>query len=251
MTCLELDRDAPRRRPEGVRPAGYQRWTNLLFAHYRLAAETVRALVPSELELDLWDGDAFVGIVPFEMHDIRLAWQPRIFGLDFLETNLRTYVHHRGEPGVFFFSLEASSRLAVEAARAGWGLPYHLASMSTARDGDWIDYASTRRATRHSRASAGAHFRARYRAGAALETSQPGSLEFFLLERYYLFANQRGRTMKGHVHHVPYPAFSAEAGAFETTLLEAAGLPAPRGRPATLHFSPGVDVEVFGPWAVS
>jgi uncharacterized protein YqjF (DUF2071 family) len=250
MTCLELDRETPRRRPEGVRPAGYQRWTNLLFAHYRLAAETVRALVPSELELDLWDGDAFVGIVPFEMKDIRLAWQPRIFALDFLETNLRTYVHHRGEPGVFFFSLEASSRLAVEAARSGWGLPYHLATMSTGRGERWIDYASSRRATRHSKTSAGAHFRARYRPTTELGPSLPGSLEHFLLERYYLFAIQRGRLMKGHVHHVPYPAFSAEADAIETTLLEAAGLPAQRGRPATLHFSPGVDVEVFGPWVV-
>lgn len=249
MSCLALDRDTPRAPPAGKRPSGHQRWRNLLFAHYRFGPEQVRALVPQELELDLWNGEAFVGVVPFEMHDIRLAWQPRVFGLNFLETNLRTYVHYRGEPGVYFFSLEASSRLAVEAARMGWGLPYHLASMSTAADGDWIQYQSTRRATRHSRNTVGASFRGRYRKTAELGPSTLGSVEFFLLERYYLFSVRDGRVLKGHVHHVPYPAFAAEASELSESLLAAAGLPLPVA-PAMLHFSPGVDVDVFGPWPV-
>jgi len=131
-----IDRLAPTRRPEG-KAAGFQKWRNLLFVHYALDAEIVRALVPPSLELDLWEGQAHVGLVPFEMKDIRSAWMPRPSALNFLETNVRTYVHKNGEPGVFFFSLEASSWLAVQVARTGWGLPYFHATMSTDGQGTY------------------------------------------------------------------------------------------------------------------
>lgn len=242
--CLDLDRLAPTRRPDAPR-SGHQSWRDLLFAHHVLDAGTVRAVVPPELELDLWDGRAWVGLVPFTMQDIRLAWMPRRAGLDFLETNVRTYVHHRGEPGVYFFSLEASSRLAVKAARWGWGLPYHHASMTTSSDGEIVRYDSVRRSDPRAALSV------TYRAGQQLGASGPGSLEFFLLERYLLFSVRGGRVLKGHVHHEAYPAQRASITSISDGLIEAAGLPRARGLPDVAHFSKGVDVEVFGPWPLA
>jgi len=244
-SALDLDRVTPTRAPVDRRASGEQKWRNLLFLHWRLPAAAVRAAVPPELELDLWDGEAYVGVVPFEMRDIRPSWLPGVLALDFLETNLRTYVHFRGEPGVFFFSLEASSWLAVQAARWGWGLPYHFARMQqVARDDGSVRYVSAR-------ASDGAALLdVTYRAGAALDPPAPGSFEFFLLERYYLFAVRRGRVHKGHVHHVQYPAHAAAIEHHACGLLAAAGMPDPGRPPDFAHFSPGVDVEVYGPWPV-
>jgi hypothetical protein len=236
-----VDRLAPTRRPEGQSPSGHQTWQHLLFVHWSFALEEVRPLVPPELELDPWEGRLFVGAVPFLMKDIRLARLPRFTATDFLETNLRTYVLHRGEPGVFFFSLEASSALAVRAARWGWGLPYFDAEMSCETGADGVtDYRTTR-------AKTGAALHARFKPGEALGPSAPGTLEHFLLERYYLFTKWRGAIWKGHVHHVPYPAHRAEVLSLTQTLTTAAGLPAHDPRPATVHYSPGVEVEVFGP----
>lgn len=244
MRAAPLDRISPTRPPEGRSPSGHQGWRQLLFAHWSYAPELVRALVPAELELDLWDGKAWVGVVPFEMRDIRLAHMPKLLGLDFLETNLRTYVHYKGEPGVYFFSLEASSRLAVRAARLGWGLPYFKARMSAALGATPIRYESTRAGAPDARLVA------EYEIGPALGLSEPGTFEHFLLERYYLFAEKRGQIKKGHVHHVPYPAHSVTLTRMECGLLEAAGLPSPNRPPDVAHYSPGVDVDVYGPWDV-
>ncbi len=240
--CIDLDRIAPTRRPEGP-AAGTQRWTSLLFAHWAFPAEVVSPLVPPSLELDLWDGRAFVGLVPFAMESIRSSWMPRRAGLDFLETNVRTYVHHGGQPGVYFFSLEASSWLAVRVARLVWGLPYFHAQMSRSREGDAMTYHSLRNG------SEGA-LDASWTVGEALGASAPNTLEHFLLERYWLFSEKGGRLRKGQVHHTPYPAKRASIGHLRQTLLSAAGLPLGEEPPETLHFSEGVDVEVFGPWDV-
>lgn len=244
VVCLDLDRLTPTRRPNDRPISGYQNWRDLLFVHWRYPAAAVRALVPRELELDLYDDVAWVGLVPFEMKGIRLGWAPKAFGMDFLETNLRTYVHYRGEPGVFFFSLEASSLLAVKGARWGWSLPYFHASMTADRTGDELHYASRRRG------DPSASLDVRFRVGEELGASPLGTFEHFLLERYYLFSIHRGRIHKGHVHHVPYPARKATVLSLEDGLIQAAGLERARTLPDTAHFSSGVDVEVFGPWPV-
>ncbi len=237
---LELDRLAPSRRPAGHRPSGWQRWRELLFVHYTFPLEHVRRLVPAELELDPWDDVAWLGVVPFRMQGIRPRFVP--FGIDFLELNVRTYVHYRGEPGIYFLSLEASSWLAVQAARHGWGLPYFHASMSSDRTGNRIDYHSRRHA-----GDAVAHYDFTFEEGAAPATA--GTLDHFLLERYYLFTVDGGRVHKGHVHHTPYPVSAAALHTHSDSLLLAAGLPA-SGAPATLHYSAGVDVEVYGPFPI-
>lgn len=234
-----VDRITPTRRPTGT-PSGFQNWRDLLFVHWTYPPELVRALVPRELELDLWNGRAYVGAVPFVMKDVRPSVLPKFLALDFLETNLRTYVLHKGEPGVFFFSLEASSRLAVKAARWGWGLPYFDATMSLTREEGVIDYRTTRKGD-------GARLNVRFRAGAMLGPSKPDTLEHFLLERYLLFSLKKGVVSRGQVHHQPYPAQQCEVLSIDESLTSAAGLPVRPATPELVHFAAGVDVEVFGP----
>ncbi|WDI45094.1 YqjF family protein [Bremerella sp. P1] len=233
-----IDRIAPTFRPsDSVR--GYQRWRSLLFLHWPVPMEALRPLVPESLEIDHYDGVAYVGVVPFAMEGVRNAWWPEWAAMDFLETNVRTYVYHGSQPGVYFLSLDAASRLAVWGARTFWGLPYYHAAMNLVRTEDQIAYET-------SRPGGSARHKVSYRIGAALEPSQPGSLEHFFLERYLLFLEHRGTLYSGQVHHVPYPAHEVELLEIEDSLLNAAGLEIPPGPPAFAHFSPGVDVEIFG-----
>lgn len=233
---MKLDRKKPTR-PEGSN-SGTQRWRELLFVHWSFDPEVVRKLVPKSMELDLWEGQAWVGLVPFRMEATRPSWLPHAAALDFLETNMRTYVHRDGKPGVYFFSLEASSWLAVRAARIGWGLPYHHADMSVVRDGDRVAYGSTRK-------EGEATLDVVYDVGEPLGPSEIGTLQHFLLERYYLFSEHRGRVMTGQVDHVPYPARKAEVVSIKESIIAAAGLKG--GKFETAHYSDGVEVEVFGP----
>src|SRR5262249_2174118 len=138
-----MDRIAPSRRPQGAN-AGTQRWRELLFEHWTAPMEAVRALVPPSLELDLHRGEAWIGVVPFRMEKVRPAARPARLALNFFETNVRTYVHKDGVPGVYFFSLEAASRLAVAAARLTFGLPYHHARMSMSEAGGFFTYDTVR-----------------------------------------------------------------------------------------------------------
>ena len=233
---VKIDRQKPDR-PQG-RNQGTQRWRELLFVHWSFDPELVRAKVPKSMELDLWEGSAWVGLVPFRMEATRPSWLPKRTGLDFLETNLRTYVHVNGKPGVFFFSLEASSWLAVRAARFAWGLPYHHAEMSVVRDEDRVAYGSRRVAE-------GANLDVVYDVGEPLGASEVGSLQHFLLERYYLYVEHHGMLRTGQVHHVPYPARAASILSIDQSLTAAAGLKG--GKFETAHYSDGVEVEVFGP----
>jgi uncharacterized protein len=238
-----IDRLAPTARPPGPN-AGTQRWRELLFVHFELPIERVRSAVPAELELDLWEGRALVGLVPFLMRDIAPRFVPSALGLNFLECNLRTYVHHRGAPGVYFLSLEADSALAVRVARRFWGLPYFDARMRqvvSASDGT----AAPEHHFETVREGDGALLRARWRVGEALGPSLPDTLEHFLLERYLLFVERDDDLHAGQVHHAPYPVHRAELISLEQTLTDAAGLGPTRGEPMCAHYSPGVDVEVF------
>lgn len=232
-----IDRIGPTRRPDR-KPQGFQKWRSLLFMHWTVPVAELRPLLPEMLELDLFEGQAYVGVVPFAMEAVRPWWCPESLGFSFLETNVRTYVVYDNQPGVYFLSLEAASRIAVWAARRFWSLPYYFANMSMRQDGDVTRYVTKRSRT-------GVTHQVSYRVGESLGPSQPDSLEFFFLERYLLFAERRRELLVGQVHHSPYPAKSAEILQVNDDLMEAAGLPATDQLPVLAHFSEGVDVEVF------
>ncbi|HXK17893.1 MAG TPA: DUF2071 domain-containing protein, partial [Polyangiaceae bacterium] len=183
-----IDRLAPARRPEG--PVwGWQSWRQLLFMHWPVELRALRDAVPSSFELDLHEGIAYVGVVPFAMQGVRPRFVPQPAALDFLETNVRTYVLRNGEPGVYFFSLEAASRLAVAAARAAFALPYHHARMTLEQQASGWRYATYR-------SQGGAAHEVHYRALEPLAASMPGTLQHFLLERYLLFTERRGTPLR-------------------------------------------------------
>jgi len=236
-----MDRLSATQRPDD-RPAGFQRWRNLLFLHWEVPASAVAALIPPELTVDTWEGRAYVGVVPFTMRDVSPWWSPSVPGIsNFHELNVRTYVHREGrDPGVWFFSLEAASSIAVIAARAGWHLPYHRASMQMDIEGDDVHYRSKRLWP----GPKPAEFEVRYRIGESIGEAVPGTFEHFLAERYLLFANPGDGLELGQVHHRPYPLHRAEVSEVHETMLEVNGLPRGEGPPLALY-SPGVDVDVF------
>ncbi len=222
----------------------YQSWRSLLFLHWSFAPEQIQPLLPKGLELDTFGGRAYVGLVPFTMRGIRPVYLPTAPWLSaFHETNVRTYVHVEGkDPGVWFFSLDAANPIAVELARRWFHLPYYRARMSltaTASDGT-IRYCSERRDPRSLRASLAIDCAPR----GSLGPVPPGTLDHFLVERYYLYAAARGRLYRGQVHHKPYPVQTAEVLSVEESLLASNGLFRPVENPI-VHFSPGVDVEIF------
>ncbi len=231
------------------RPAGgammLQSWTDLLFLHWRIEAKTIQNLLPDGLFVDCFQGDAFLGVVPFFMKNIRFRGTPAVpWVSSFLELNLRTYVFDRqGNPGVWFFSLDCNQPLAVWAARTLFHLPYQHASMKAEyRTKSAIEYHSTRRSAKGSGGTS--QFSYSYKAETSLV--QPGTLEFFLVERYLLFSlDRKGTILCGRVHHAPYPLCKMDVGTFQTDLFELNGL-APPGRPFDHAIgSRGVDVEVF------
>ena len=240
-----VDRQAPRQRPDGpvvMRP----RWRELLFAHWDFAPETVQSLLPPGLEVDAFEGRAYVGLVPFRMENVRPNWVPKLGRLsrsweDFPEFNVRTYVVCNGVPGVWFFSLDAKSAMATLAARSWFSLPYFKARMRTrvGRDGA-IDYWSKRLWP----APLPALCSASYRPVGETFGAAPDSLEDFLVERYVLFSARGGNLWRGRVHHSPYPLQRVEEFKLRESCFAAAELERPAGEPH-LSYSPGVDVEVW------
>jgi uncharacterized protein len=226
-------------RPGNRRPTGRQRWRDLLFMHWPVPLEALRSRVPHGLELDSFAGQAYVSLIPFEIVESRPAGAPRGLASRFLETNVRTYVRAQdGEPGIYFFSLEASSWLAVTAARVLFGLPYFPAAMSMRREGAQIEYRSRRRGARE------AMVEVAWSIGEAAEAAAAGTRDHFLIERYSLYVTRRGKLYRGRVRHPPYPLRRARVTHLRETLLRAAALPAPSGAPIC-HYSPGVDVDIF------
>ncbi|HHH11285.1 MAG TPA: DUF2071 domain-containing protein [Sorangium sp.] len=238
---MSIERQAWAQRPHG-RPAGFQRWRQLLFLHWNFDPSELAPTLPAGLQVDTFRGKAYVGVVPFTMRDVAPWWSPPVPGIShFHELNVRTYVLYRGQPGVWFYSLEAAATIAVVVARVGWGLPYHRASIQLKTHAEQLHYRS-RRLWPGPRP---AHFRADYSLGAALGAAQPGTLEHFLVERYLLFTERKpGVLQRGQVHHRPYPLQDVTVHTYEESMLAAAGLSRPEQVPIA-HYSPGVDVDVY------
>jgi uncharacterized protein YqjF (DUF2071 family) len=229
-----------RQRPTG-RLVGRQRWNHLLFTHWTVDPRAVQATLPRGLYVDTFAGAAYLGIVPFAMERVRPAWLPPLPGLSwFLELNVRTYVHDAsGRPGVWFYSLDCNQPFAVEIARRFFHLPYYNARMAASfRDG-MIQYECQRHdeAARMSRHA--------WIPGAKTASVEPGSLDFFLVERYLLFAaDPKGRLYSGRVHHAPYRVSAPQVLEFSVEPARLAGFRLD-GAPASLLSALPVDVSIF------
>jgi len=210
-----------------------QTWHDLLFAHWRLPASRLAAKIPAGLELDLFDGDAWVGVVPFHMSNVSPRHVPALPGLSaFPELNVRTYVRAGDKPGVFFFSLDAANIAAVAAARTLFHLPYFWAAMQVHVQGDTVRYESRRKKRRD---DTGVLVGAYHPAGDVFNP-RPGTLEYFLTERYCLYTTTSRSTLILEIHHPPWPLQVARASFEINTIADACGI-ALSGPPLTLHFS--------------
>lgn len=221
-----------------------QSWHDLLFAHWPFPEAMLRLHIPARLSIDTFDGQGWLGIVPFRMSGVRLRGTPAVPWLSaFPELNVRTYVVADGKPGVWFFSLDAGNAIAVAIARAWFHLPYLRARMSCRDREGWIEYGSERT---HRGAGSGVLL-GRYRPAGAIFCAQSGSLEHFLTERYCLYtADGEGRIIRGEIHHAPWPLQDAEAELEKNTVAEAAGFSLPGVQPL-LHFAKRQEVIVWPP----
>lgn len=218
-----------------------QVWHDLLFAHWPIAPEVLRRLMPNGLELDTFEGHAWVGVVPFHMSGIALRGLPSApVASRFAELNVRTYVVKDNKPGVFFFCLDAASPIAVATARVWYHLPYFNARMSVKIGPHSIEYKSQRT----HRGANPAQFEATYGPLAAICPTQPGSLEHWLTERYALYAVHRERVYRGEIHHRPWPLQPAQADIRCNTMAQAHGITLP-STPPLLHYSRRLEVVAW------
>ncbi|HEY2499242.1 MAG TPA: DUF2071 domain-containing protein [Candidatus Angelobacter sp.] len=219
-----------------------QNWHDLLFAHWPILPEKLRSLVPQQLELDLLEGSAWIAVTPFWMSGIRGRFLPPLpFFYKFCELNVRTYVRYQGIPGVYFFSLDAASMPAVLGARATYKLPYLHAAMLIRSTGESFEYTSSRLEMPRP-----ANFQAHYRPVSAPRIREKSSLEYFLTERYCLYAVNQNRVLRAYIHHAPWQLQNAEADFDVNTMAQAAGIDLPAAKPL-LHFSRNLEVLVWWP----
>ncbi|MDQ7025869.1 MAG: DUF2071 domain-containing protein [Anaerolineae bacterium] len=216
-----------------------QTWQRLLFAHYPIPVATLRPMIPPELEIDTWDGTAWIGIVPFRMTGVRLRGLPPVpFTHTFPELNVRTYVVKDGIAGVWFFSLDAANPLAVFTARRWFHLPYYHADMTISEQGDNIQYHSYRS---HRGATKGV-FVGSYRPTGSVQDYAPDSHERWLTERYALYAaNKRGKLYRGDIQHQLWSVQPAEANIEQNSIVAASGIALPDTKPL-LHYVHHIDV---------
>lgn len=212
-------------------------WIDLLGAHWPVDPNLLEPTIPDGLTLDTYEGDAWLSLIPFEMDNVHprgLTWSP--LSMKFPEFNVRTYVTVDGDkPGVWFYSLDATSRLTVTGARTFFHLPYFNADMNIDVDGDTVDYQSRRT----HRGEPNAEFRVTYRPTGPAEHADEGSLEYWLMERYCLYAEHRGALFRGDVQHRPWALRPAEADIELNTIFEWLKLDLP-DEPALTNYVDGI-----------
>jgi uncharacterized protein len=220
----------------------HMRWLDLAFLHYPMPAASLEPFFPKGLKLETFEGQAWLGVVPFRMNQIHARGLPPIPGTDaFLELNLRTYVTDGVHSGVWFFSLDAENPLAVRGARVAFHLPYMDAKMSSRVENGWLDYSSIRT---HRNAPA-AIFKAKYKPIGEVFHAAPGSLEHWLTERYCLFSNDaRGTVYRGDILHQPWSLQACEAQILENTMAEQIGMKLPNVAPVA-HFAKELEVKAW------
>jgi uncharacterized protein YqjF (DUF2071 family) len=232
-------REAARHPAPGRRAVMHQRWENLLFLHWSLDRDLIQRTLPAGLHADTFAGQAWIGIVPFAMRAVRPAGLPAVGPLsNFLELNVRTYVHDdRGVPGVWFYSLDCDQPLAVLIAQTIFRLPYYHATMQ-ADFGETIDYRSTRRGT-------GEEARYVWSPQGERRTATSDRLEFFLLERYHLYAARGSHLYRGTVVHPPYEFREAKVHELSTVPATLDGFPDLDPQPRHACHAGGVDVRIL------
>lgn len=224
-----------------------QTWHDLLFAHWPVDPLALREKVPVAFELDLFDGTAWLGIVPFRMTNVAPRGVPSLPWVSaFPELNVRTYVRVDDRPGVYFFSLDAASTLAVRAARTFLNLPYFTADMKVTTNGGDVTYESRRRGGRRE-----ATVSAVYGSTGPTFVAAPGSLEYFLTERYCLYnLSRRGAPYRLNIHHPPWPLHHARAQFARNSMADAAGVALP-DTPPLIHFAKRQDMVAWAPEALA
>jgi uncharacterized protein YqjF (DUF2071 family) len=219
-----------------------QTWNDLLFAHWRVDAARLRQLVPAVFDLDVYDGTAWIAVVPFTMTNVGARGLPLLPGVSaFPELNVRTYVRVGDKPGVYFFSLDAGSTVAVHAARTLLNLPYHLADMTAvALPAGATSYRSVRRS------NPAARFEANYEPIGPAAPPTPGSLEYFLTERYCLYnVDRRGAPYRLQIHHPSWQLQPARADIVRNAMTSVSGIAIPAAAPL-LHFARRQDAVAWG-----
>ncbi|MFP4158039.1 MAG: YqjF family protein [Opitutales bacterium] len=241
----DLDLYLLERAPPNAPIVMYQCWSELLFLHWIFDASTIQALLPPGLTVDTYRDHAYIGVVPFQMAGVRPRGFPCVPGLsNFPELNLRTYVRDAGgRPGVWFFSLDTPQPLANWIARSFFHLNYRRARFRLSQQGGRVLYRSQLK--KLSGWDAEQHYE--WERKGEIQTALPGSLEFFLAERYRLFAYdwKKSKLFTGRVHHAPYPLQNAELSAWSTRLFASNGLVVPADAPDHVMASGGVDVCVY------
>ena len=220
------------------------RWLDLLFAHWPVDAAALRQRIPAELELETFEGQAWLGIVPFTMTDVSPRGLPAVPRFStFPEANVRTYVRHRGLPGVWFLSLDADSWATVRGARRVFHLPYAHARMRSRRIGEDIAYQSVR----DDRSVPAARLDARYRPTGPPRAAEPGSFDQWSTDRMRLFsADRHGRIWRSEIDHAAWPLQPAEGTIDATGLAAVHGLQLP-DVPPRLRFAARLDVRGWLP----
>lgn len=224
-----------------------QRWSELLFAHWPVEPAQLRPLIPANLEVDTFNGQAWFAVVPFQMeYQLRgFPWACR-----FLEINVRTYVQYKNKAGVFFFSLDANDWPTVLGARGFFSLPYYFAHMKLKRQHQGkvqqpnFQFRSERW---HMRTGGRNTFEASYQPVSPVCLAQPDTLEHWLTERYCLYtAKENGTLYRCDVHHAPWPLQTAHASITENTMLSETGLTFPEtSLLPLLHYADHLEVLVW------
>ncbi|MEI1277968.1 DUF2071 domain-containing protein [Leptospira venezuelensis] len=218
-----------------------QIWHDLLFIHWPVPVSMIRAFVPKRLEIDTFENQTWIGVVPFHMSGIRMRGLPVMpIASRFPEINVRVYVTLDGKPGVYFFSLDAESWLAVKVARAFYHLPYYLANFEVTEEENRIHYLSQRKSVNHN-----FRFQAEYEPISDVYLAKKGSLDYWLTERYCLYANNRNSLYRCEILHEPWPLQRANANIFENTMTNIEGIRLPDIKPL-FHFSKKIEVLTWG-----
>lgn len=239
-TPNQEQRIAAQQRPHGCQIMR-QRWSHLLFLHWPIDPKEIAKRLPQGLHVDIYDGKAWIGVVPFFMQRVRPLGLPPLPWLSwFLELNVRTYVHDDfGNPGVWFFSLDCNQPIAVEVARRFFHLPYEHSRMKAEISEHHVHYKSIRRGD-----SREAIFD--YQLPTKPKPAVLGSLDWFLVERYALFSADSNRELHvGRVHHEPYQIEAISSGQWSALPIELDGIPIPLGPPISQLSAAILDVELF------